>query len=105
MNSSPKAKIEKILNEFTPSFLEVHDDSLKHAGHAGARPNGGSHFSVLIVSDDFEGKTLIERHRLIYQKLKTYMEVQEVHALALRTYTSSEWSQTKLKDQPAVIGY
>ena len=51
--------------ELSPSVLEITDDSHLHAGHAGAA-SGGSHYSVKIVSDRFEGRTLVMRHRLVY---------------------------------------
>jgi BolA protein len=76
-----KAKIEKILQEtFTPQFLEVIDDSAKHAGHAGAKEGG--HFQVNIVSSAFEGKKLIDRHRMIYEALKPVKHL--IHALAIQ---------------------
>ena len=76
-----KAKIEKILREtFQPQFLEVIDDSAKHAGHAGAKEGG--HYNVIIVSSAFEGKKLIDRHRMIYEALKPIKNL--IHALAIQ---------------------
>ena len=78
-----KDKIEKILRkEFSPKYLEVIDDSDKHAGHAGAKQTGGGHFSVIIVSKDFEGKKPLERHRLIYTALQSLKS--QIHALAIQ---------------------
>ncbi len=79
-----KAQIEKILQEkFQPTFLEVIDDSAKHAGHAGA--SQGGHYNVIIVSAAFEGKKLIDRHRLIYQAVEPIKA--KIHALAIQTKT------------------
>lgn len=75
-----KAKIEEILNKsFQPSFLEVIDESAKHAGHAGA--SQGGHFRVHIVSKHFEGKKLIDSHRMIYKVLEPVKS--SIHALAV----------------------
>ena len=79
--------IDKLTRAFTPSELEVGDDSHKHVGHKGA--GGGGHFSVRIVADAFEGKTLVARHRLVYAALADEL-AGPVHALALRTLTRAE---------------
>ncbi|MCP5468420.1 MAG: BolA family transcriptional regulator [Deltaproteobacteria bacterium] len=87
---STKEKIEKILQEsFAPNFLEVHDDSGRHAGHTGAR-GGGGHYQVIIVSSKFKDKTLIEQHRLVNESLKNLFK-EKVHALALKTYSPEQW--------------
>ena len=75
-----KAKIELLLTEaFKPVFLQVVDESHKHAGHAGA--SQGGHYQVTIVSKDFESKKLLEIHRLIYQALEPVKT--SIHALAI----------------------
>ncbi len=80
-----KAKIEHILTEvFTPDFLEVIDESHKHTGHAGA--SQGGHYRVTIVSKDFEGKKLLESHRMIYKALESIKSF--IHALAITTKSS-----------------
>ena len=84
---STKDKIKEILEKkFIIHHLEIIDDSAKHAGHAEAQKSGGGHFSILIVSDDFKGKSLTHRHRLIYTALKQ----ENIHALAIKTMTVSE---------------
>lgn len=84
---------EQILNLLRETFqldhLEIKDDSHKHAGHAGAREHGGGHFSILIVSDDFKGKTLVQRHRMIYKSLDQIKE--KIHALAIQAKTIQEY--------------
>lgn len=73
---------------FSPQHLEIVDDSAKHAGHAGAK-SGGGHFLVEIVSDAFQDKTLIQRHRLIYDALGDAMQT-EIHALSIKASTPVE---------------
>ena len=63
-----------------PTFLEVHDDSHLHAGHAGARE--GRHFSVQVVSERFTGLSRVARHRLVYDCLGALMP-RGIHALAI----------------------
>lgn len=70
-----------------PTQLEVSDDSAAHAGHAGARE--GSHFSVVVVSPLFEGKRLLERHRLVYDALRLLVPL-GIHALAIKARAPSE---------------
>ncbi|HEC01342.1 MAG TPA: BolA family transcriptional regulator [Sphingomonadales bacterium] len=64
------------------SHLELIDESQKHAGHAGARPGGESHFRLLLVSSDFTGKNRVARQREIYRILKDEM-AGPIHALSL----------------------
>lgn len=71
-----------------PEVLEVIDNSAAHAGHAGAR-SGGGHYHVTIVSAAFEGKSLVQRHQLIYQALGDLMK-QQIHALGINALTPSE---------------
>jgi len=65
-----------------PSFLVIHDDSYKHAGHEGAR-GGASHFTLEIWSSQFKDKPLIECHRLIYDALQSAIP-HEIHALKIK---------------------
>jgi BolA protein len=80
---------QKLTEALSPVQLDITDDSDKHAGHAGSRPEGESHFSVFIVSDAFEGKSRVERQRLVYQALSKEMK-QRIHALALQTLAPNE---------------
>ena len=86
------ARVERIrtllADALAPEFLQVGDDSHKHAGHAGAR-GGQGHFSVDIVSGAFAGKLPLARHRLVYATLGDRMGG-EIHALALKTLTPQE---------------
>jgi BolA protein len=84
-----RARIEAILlDRFHPTRLEIRDDSAKHAGHAGAAAGGG-HFDILIVSAEFEGKSLLDRHRLVNEALRELIG-REIHALGLKTLAPSE---------------
>lgn len=81
--------IRRSLTEaFKPAVLEIIDNSAVHAGHAGAR-SGGGHYHVTIVADAFEGKSLVQRHQLIYQALGDLMK-QEIHALGINAISPSE---------------
>ena len=79
----------KLSKELTPARLEIKDDSARHHGHAGARPEGESHFNVTVVSAKFEGMSRIERQRLVYRLLAEEMKT-DIHALALTTLTPAE---------------
>lgn len=80
---------QKLTAALAPLRLDIADDSHKHAGHAGARPGGESHFSVEIVSAAFEDQPRVARQRIVYEILKEELEG-PVHALALRTLTPAE---------------
>ncbi|MBI4985654.1 MAG: BolA family transcriptional regulator [Rhodocyclales bacterium] len=71
-----------------PLRLDIRDDSGQHAGHAGARAGGG-HFDMTIVSAQFAGKRLLERHRMVYDALGALMK-QEIHALRINAKTPDE---------------
>nr|MBS0021155.1 BolA family transcriptional regulator [Gammaproteobacteria bacterium] len=79
---------ERLSHALAPLKLEISDESHKHLGHAGAR-GGGGHFSVLVVAPEFAGKTLLERHRLIYEALGDAMQ-REIHALSIKALTPAE---------------
>lgn len=82
-----KEKLEKDLH---PIELEVEDVSYQHAGHAGVRgSNGETHFNVKVVSEEFQGKSLVKRHRLIYNLLQDELE-SGLHALSIVAKTPSE---------------
>ncbi len=72
-----------------PQSLDVVDESAQHAGHAGHRAGGETHFRVYIVAAAFEGKTRIERHRLINGILSAELEG-GVHALAIHATAPGE---------------
>ena len=73
---------EKLTKAFQPESLEIVDESHLHAGHAGSRPGGESHFRVTLVSAAFAGKGRVERHRMVNQVLSEEL-AGPVHALAV----------------------
>ena len=79
----------KLTERFAPTRLDVIDELHRHAGHAGARPGGETHFAVTIVSDAFGGQSRVARQRLVYQVLAGEM-LTCVHALSLTTLTPEE---------------
>jgi len=79
----------KLREAFLPESLEVQDESHLHEGHAGHRPGGETHFRLYIVSAAFEGKSRIERHRMINATLAGELEG-SVHALAIRALAPGE---------------
>jgi BolA protein len=79
----------KLTERFAPTQLEIIDESHRHAGHAGVRPVGETHFTVTIVSDAFAGESRVARQRLVYQTLAEEL-ADRVHALALTTLTPDE---------------
>ena len=81
--------VEKLTSAFAPDRLEVMDDSHRHAGHAGAREGGETHYSVYIVSAAFLGKSRVDRHRLVNATLAAELKG-GVHALAIRAAAPGE---------------
>ncbi len=85
-----QAAIQRKLSEaLAPSRLDIVDDSARHAGHAGARPEGESHFTVEIASAQFAGLSRVARQRLVHKALADELRT-DVHALALKTVTPEE---------------
>ena len=74
---------QKLSEAFTPESLEVADESHLHEGHAGHRPGGQTHFRIHIVSRAFEGKSRIDRQRMINTLLAAEL-AGSVHALAMK---------------------
>ena len=86
---SPGARVHPVetairqrLAPLNPVTLELRDESGQHAGHAGARASGGSHWQLTIVSDAFRGKNAVARHRMVYEALGDLMK-QDIHALKI----------------------
>ncbi len=87
---SVKDRIEKRLAEaLKPQSLRVVDESHLHAGHAGARPEGETHFRVYIISSAFESKGRIDRHRAVHEILADEL-AGPVHALAIHASAPGE---------------
>jgi len=74
---------EKLSTEFSPSRLDIIDDSDKHQGHAGHREGGESHFTVIIESQAFTGLSRVDRQRRINKVLAEEL-AGPVHALSIK---------------------
>ena len=74
--------IRERLAALKPVMLDIHDESAQHAGHAGSRPEGGTHWQVQIVSEAFRGKSAVARHRMVYEALGDLMH-RDIHALRI----------------------
>ena len=73
----------KLTQGFAPVALQVIDESHHHAGHSGSRPDGESHFRVVIVAEAFRAKSRVEQHRMINAALADELK-ERVHALAIQ---------------------
>ena len=90
ISSSRASRIRAALDQaFAPAAIDVRDDSHKHAGHAGARADGETHYSVRMVSEAFAGLSRVARHQRVMAALKPEFE-SGLHALALELKTPDE---------------
>jgi BolA protein len=81
---SRQSRIEAALNvAFNPQNLQVVDESHQHAGHAGAHPNGETHYRVFITANSLADKSRVEAHRAINDVLKAEFDA-GLHALAIK---------------------
>ena len=86
---SMQTTIETKINEsLAPVHLEVLNESSQH----NVPPGSESHFKVTVVSDQFDGKMLVARHRMINKLLAAEL-AGSIHALAMHTFTPAEWSE------------
>jgi BolA protein len=74
---------KKLISQFKPTNLEIIDESHLHSGHVGAKPEGETHFRLIISSENFIGKTRIEKQRQIYKALKQEL-AGPIHALSIQ---------------------
>lgn len=79
---------QRITDSLAPASLDITDDSHLHKGHAGAA-SGAGHFTVNVIAEAFKDKSLIERHRMIYQAVDDLMRT-EIHALSIQAKTPEE---------------
>ena len=79
----------KLTKAFSPSRLQVDDDSARHAGHAGAREGGESHFNVVIEAAAFEGVSRVARQRMVYAAVADEL-AGPVHALSVKALAPGE---------------
>ena len=78
---------------FSSARVAVQDDSTRHAGHAGAR-DGAGHFLVRIESEDFTGRSRLERHRLVYKALAEMLP-REIHAINIEAVSPDDDSSSR----------
>ena len=83
------ASIRERLAALEPVSLELVDESSQHAGHAGWKPGGGTHWRLTIVSPRFAGQSTVARHRMVYQALGELMQ-NPIHALAITARAPEE---------------
>lgn len=89
MTAVAESMRRKLTEALAPARLAIVDDSHRHAGHAGARPEGETHFRIEIVSASFQGLSRVERQRLVHRLLAAEL-AGRVHALSLVTQTPEE---------------
>ena len=87
--SSVAQTIRERLAALDPLALDLVDESAQHAGHAGSRPGGGTHWRLAIVSARFAGQPTVARHRMVYQALGDLMQ-HPIHALAITARAPEE---------------
>lgn len=85
----------KLLDAFKPIHLEVINES----GNHNVPPGSESHFKVVIVTPQFEGLRLLQRHRAVNAIVAEEL-AEKIHALALHTYTPSEWYEYYAEKPP-----
>ena len=86
---SVESEIRTRLAALDPVSLELVDESARHAGHAGARPGGNTHWKLKLISMKFSGLSSVARHRLVYTTLGDLMQ-NPIHALAITASTPDE---------------
>jgi BolA protein len=80
---------QRLAAALAPRHIALVDQSAQHAGHAGARPEGESHFQLTVVTEAFEGKSRIERQRIVFAALGDLMQT-DIHALSIVALTPAE---------------
>lgn len=78
----------RLTDALNPIEIEIIDESARHTGHAGAA-SGGGHYILHIMSEAFAGKSLIQRHRLVYDAVGDMMH-SEIHALSIQARSPDE---------------
>ena len=89
-----KLKIDQlIIDHFEPHFFSVSDVSEQHRGHQNFKENVESHFEIIIVSEKFDNRNKIERHRMVNKSLKEEF-LSDLHSVTIKTYTIDEFKNT-----------
>ncbi|MDX6750526.1 BolA family protein [Geminicoccaceae bacterium 1502E] len=85
-----RTALEQRLREaLAPEALEIEDQSALHAGHAGARPEGESHFRVVVVARRFDGQSRVARQRMVFEAAGDLLRT-DIHALSITALTPGE---------------
>ena len=87
LNNKIKCLLKKSMDI---DYLSIVNDTEKHLNHKNY--DGGGHFKLEIVSKTFEGLSLLEQHKLVYKALEVMIK-KEIHALALKTKSTSNWKK------------
>ncbi len=80
---------DKLVDAFKPLELQVENESSKHSGHAGDDGSGESHWRIVIVADAFDGKSRVERQRMVNEVLAEELK-NNIHALAMSVKAAGE---------------
>ena len=97
IESSIRTKLNTALN---PTYFDVINESYKHNVPKGSE----SHFNVIIVSDIFDGKPLIQRHRMVNQILGDELK-NSIHALSIQAKTPAQWNENStINKTPNCLG-
>ena len=86
--------------KLTKGLQPSHVDEINESNNHNVPPGSESHFKVMIVTDAFEGKMLVARHRMINDILADELQ-HKIHALALHTYTPAEWEEVNGNAPPS----
>lgn len=81
---------DTLCQAFNVSHIEIIDESHKHVGHAGS--NGGGHFRLTLVAEEFTGKSRLDRQRLVLDLFKDLIP-QKIHALSIKAMSPSEFQE------------
>jgi BolA protein len=92
---------QELASRFSPEVLQVENESNQH----NVPENSETHFRVVLVTGQFEGKRSVARHQAVYAALQSQLDG-PVHALALHTYTPAEWHerQARAPESPECLG-
>jgi BolA protein len=93
-NASRIERMRERLAVLQPEALEIHDESHRHIGHAGAQ-DGRGHFACTIASKSFEGKSVLDCHRMVYDALGDMM-LHDIHALSIRALTPDKLTPAQI---------
>jgi BolA family transcriptional regulator, general stress-responsive regulator len=93
MSNTRVERIQDTINAaLQPDFLDIIDDSQAHAGDPGAE-NGAGHYVVSIVSSQFAGRSMVQRHQMVYSALAGFIPM-EIHAVRIKALTPEEKAAT-----------